>query len=117
MPALPARPSGTKERLSIQEFCRRTKKLSDTGDRMLILPTQLTKWRKDMMPSARAAMVTARVFGVSRSFFYLVGEKIVQGKKPPPVEDHLSISRLAMVRDALKTVLETHRRSSKEWAA
>jgi len=84
---------------------------------MLILPTQLTKWRKDMMPSARAAMVTARVFGVSRSFFYLVGENIVQGKKPPPVEDdYLTISRLAMVRDALKTVLETHRRSSKEWA-
>lgn len=96
-----------REGLSIQSFCRRTRKFSDTGDRMMILPTQVTKWRRDMMPSAKAAMITAATFGVTRSFFYFVGEQIEKGREPPRIEDQLSKRRLTMIRGVLEDLEET----------
>ena len=67
--------------LSILRFCRLTKKISPEG-RELVLPTQVTKWRRDRMPSAKAVMVTAATLNVPRSYLYYVGEALGRGEKP-----------------------------------
>lgn len=92
------------EGLSVNAFCRRTASYTDDGH-MLILPTQVTKWRSDTMPSARKTMITAAVFGVSRSYFYFVGEMIEKGQQPEP-EPHPAKQRLAVVRGRLEELQE-----------
>ena len=67
--------------LSILRFCRLTKKISPEG-RELVLPTQVTKWRRDRMPSAKAAMITAATLDVPRSYLYYLGEALGRGEQP-----------------------------------
>jgi hypothetical protein len=54
-------------------------------------------------------MITAAVFGVPRSFFYLVGETIEQGNEPPRFQTYVAHQRIAMVEDALEKTGEAHR--------
>jgi hypothetical protein len=86
--------------LSALSFCRRTAELSPEGHK-LVLPTQITKWRRDQMPSARAVMIAAKTVGVPRSFFYLTGE-LIESRRLPDDEDDRVRQQLAVLQAAIE---------------
>jgi hypothetical protein len=91
--------------LSALSFCRRTAELSPERHK-LILPTQITKWRRDQMPSARAVMIAARTFGVPRSFFYLTGELIESGRLHEDEPEDRVRQQLAVLEAAIEEAPE-----------
>jgi hypothetical protein len=67
--------------LTIQRLCDRTKKYSEDRKTVLIHPIQISRWRSTQWPASRQVDILCRTLGVSRSFFYLVGEILEQARE------------------------------------
>lgn len=67
--------------LTIQKLCDMTRKHSHDRKTVLIHPIQISRWRSTQWPASRQVDIVCRTLGVSRSFFYLVGEMLEKARQ------------------------------------
>lgn len=82
---------------SVLSFCRATARLSESGAKRLILPNQITNWRKDQMPNSRSVLIVCETLGVERSYFYAVGQALHEARGLGPRARGVREGRMAAI--------------------